>query len=181
MRRYSFVQRLLHWLIVLMVIGTLAAGITLGVQDFNGTVETFGKATTNMLYKYHKSFGILILGAMVLRLIARLAWGKPSYGGEIGWLARIASALVHLLLYLALFAMPVLGWLATGAGGFPVEFFDWNLPGMIGKDKELSTALFELHGLVGLVLLALVVLHVAAALRHALVLRDGVTRRMRLF
>lgn len=81
----------------------------------------------------------------------------------------------------ALVAMPVIGWLATAAGGYPVEFFGWTLPGIIGKDQALSESLFFVHGVVGWALLGLIVLHVAGALRHWLVKRDGVMARMSLF
>jgi cytochrome b561 len=83
-------------------------------------------------------------------------------------------------LYVALLAMPILGLLATAAGGYPVQFFEWTLPGLIGKDKALSDTLFWLHGLVGWVLLGLILLHVGAAMRHWLIKRDGVMARMSL-
>ena len=94
---------------------------------------------------------------------------------------RVASRAVHDLFYVALLAMPVIGWLATAAGGYPVQFFGWTLPGFIGKDKELSETLFTIHGVIGWVILGLVVLHVAGAMRHWLIKRDGVMARMSLF
>jgi cytochrome b561 len=88
---------------------------------------------------------------------------------------------VHGLLYVALLAQPILGWLATAAGGYPVQFFAWNLPGLIGKDKTLSETLFSLHGVVGWVLVGLLVLHIGGAMQHWLMKRDGVMQRMSLF
>ncbi len=77
--------------------------------------------------------------------------------------------------------MPILGWMATAAGGYPVQFFDWNLPGFIGKNEKLSETLFELHELVGWTLIGLILIHVGAALTHWLVWKDGVMERMGLF
>jgi cytochrome b561 len=77
--------------------------------------------------------------------------------------------------------MPVLGWLATASGGFPVQFFNLTLPGLISENKELSKTLFELHALVGWVILGLIVLHVSAAVYHWKIKRDGVMGRMSLF
>ena len=88
---------------------------------------------------------------------------------------------MHLLLYAVLLAIPAFGWLATAAGGYPVEFFNATLPGLIGKDKALSEILFGLHGLAALTVMLLLGLHIAGALRHWLIKRDGVMRRMSLF
>jgi cytochrome b561 len=178
--RYALVQRLLHWLIALLVVVLLAAGLLLGNLGFEGLVETFGKDTTNALYQYHKTFGVLLLGLMVLRLALRLTLGAPAYARPLAPWQQAASRTVHGLFYALLFLMPVLGWLGTAAGGYPVQFFEWNLPGLIGKDPKLSETLFELHGLVGFILLGLILVHVAAALTHWLKWRDGVMERMSL-
>lgn len=178
--RYSLSQRLTHWVIALLVVPVLAVGITLGLLGFEGTKAAFGATATNALYTYHKTFGILILALMVVRLALRLRRGSPAYDAPLTGFERVASRLVHGLLYAVLLAMPVLGWLATAAGGYPVQFFAWNLPPLIGKDKALSDTLFWLHGLGGWLLAGLIVLHVGGALRHWLVKRDGVMARMSL-
>ncbi len=178
--RYALIQRLLHWLIAFLVVVLLGAGILLGNLGFDGLKETFGADTTNALYKYHKTFGVLLLALMALRLILRLALGAPPYARPLAPWQHTASRAVHGLFYALLIAMPVLGWLGTAAGGYPVQFFEWNLPGLIGKDAKLSETLFDLHGLVGYVLLALILVHVAAALTHWLKWRDGVMERMAL-
>jgi cytochrome b561 len=77
--------------------------------------------------------------------------------------------------------MAVLGWLGTGAGGFPVQFFEWNLPGILSKNKELGEVLMELHGICGWVILIVVLAHIGGALKHWLVNRDGVMARMGFF
>jgi cytochrome b561 len=179
--RYAMVQRLLHWLIALLVLGLLGVGMIFSFLGFDGTKATFGGDVTNALYTYHKTFGIVVLGLMVLRLGLRLVLGAPSYRQPLGGLERGVSRAVHGLFYVALLAMPVLGWLATAAGGFPVQFFNMTLPGLIGKDKALSETLFWLHGLVGWLLLGLIVLHVGGAMMHWLFKRDGVMERMSLF
>lgn len=176
--KYTLSQRLLHWIIALMVLGALAVGFLLGFLGFSGVKDTFGIDITNLLYKYHKTFGVLILGLMVIRIIVKLAKGKPDYAQPLNRFEHVASNAVHGLLYLCLFAMPVLGWLGTGANGFPVEFFNWKLPPILAKDKELGGLLMWLHGIVGWTLAALIVLHIGGALKHAIVNRDGVLQRM---
>jgi cytochrome b561 len=178
--RYALVQRLVHWLIALLVLVLLGVGMTLGFLGFDGTKETFGAQVTDALYAYHKTFGVVVLGLMLLRLGFRLVLGAPPYRQPLSGFERAASHTVHGLFYVALLAMPVLGWLATATGGYPVQFFGWTLPGLIGKDKALSETLFWLHGLVGWVLLGLIVLHIGGAMWHWLIKRDGVMARMNL-
>lgn len=178
--RYNLAQRLLHWLIVVLAIGLLGVGLTLGNLGYEGTVAAFGSDTTDLLYTYHKTFGVLMLGLMVLRLALRLGLGAPPYQQPLAAWQRAASRTVHGLFYVVLLAMPVVGWLGTAAGGFPVQFFGWELPGLIGKDEALGKTLFQIHGWLGWVLIGLILIHVAAALMHWLIQRDGVMERMSL-
>lgn len=179
--RYNLAQRLLHWLIVILAIALLGVGLTLGNLGYEGTVAAFGSDTTDLLYTYHKTFGVLMLCLMLLRLLLRLTLGAPPYRQPLAAWQRVASRTVHGLFYVILLAMPVVGWLGTAAGGFPVQFFDWKLPGLISKDEELGKALFQLHGWLGWILIGLILTHVAAAVMHWLIQRDGVMERMSLF
>ncbi len=176
--KYALSQRLLHWIIALMVLGALAVGVLLGFLGFSGVKDAFGIDITNLLYKYHKTFGVLILGLMIIRIIVKMANGVPDYAQPLTKFEYLTSNAVHGLLYLCLFAMPVLGWLGTGANGFPVEFFNWKLPPILTKDKELGGLLMDLHGIVGWTLAALIAIHIGAALKHAIVKKDGVLQRM---
>jgi cytochrome b561 len=177
--RFTLAQRALHWLMALIVAGLLAVGLTFMVLGYQGTVDAFGNEVTNSLYKYHKTFGILVLVLMILRAVLRWLSPPPPYAQPLSPFERLASRTVHLLFYLLLIGMPIGGWLATAAGGYPVQFFDLELPGLIGKDEGLSETLFRFHGYAGLLLLALIVLHVGAGIRH-LRRKDGVVRRISL-
>ena len=179
--RYSLPQRLLHWGIAGLVALALVAGILIFTFGFSGLQDAFGGAVTGAIYKYHKTAGVLVLGLMILRLVLRLRLGAPAPVTSLTTMERTLSTGVQLLLYALLLALPVLGWLASAAGGYPVQFFEWNLPGLIGKDKALSEILFTLHGLAALAVMLLLGLHIAGALRHWLIKRDGVMRRMSLF
>jgi cytochrome b561 len=180
MPRYPLIHRLLHWTIAVLALATLTVGMIFMFLEFEGTLATFGQPTTDRLYTYHKTFGIIILALMLLRLAIRLAWGKPDYRPPLAAWERRASTAVHASLYVLLILQPMLGWAATAAGGFPVQFFRWTLPGLLAKDEALSKTLYGLHGVVGWLILLLVMLHVAGALRHWLVKRDQVMARMAL-
>lgn len=183
MNRYSLLQRLLHWLIAIVVVVTLGTGLILGILEFDGTKETFGGPATNMLYEYHKTFGLIILGLMLIRLLVRFEHGKPPHY-EIATWERVASSVVQYLLYLALLVQPVLGWLATDASNFPVEFFQWNAPDVLPKSKPMADfgkTLYGLHGIVGWSILVLLVLHIGGALKHWIFDRNSVMWRIGFF
>jgi cytochrome b561 len=177
--RYSLTQRLLHWLIAALVLVLLAIGLTFWTLGYDGTVASLGNDTTNALYKYHKTFGILELVLMIVRAALRWASPPPDYTAPLTATERVVSRAAHLPICVLLLGMPIGGWLATAAGGYPVQFFDWDLPGLIGKDEALSERLFQFHSIGGLILTALLVLHMGAGLRHWM-RKDGIMRRMSL-
>jgi cytochrome b561 len=183
--RYTVTQRLLHWLIALVVFGLLAMGFLFWGLGYQGVVDTFGQETTNQLYTYHKSFGVLLLILMVLRLLLRRASPPPAYEKPLTGVEKLVSGGTHLLLYLLLLGMPIGGWLATWYGGFPVQFFglfgDSGLaaPEFVVKNDELSEQLFQFHGFAGIAVAVLLLLHIGAGLKHWK-LKDGVMRRISL-
>jgi len=169
--RYTFIQKALHWTIALAVIGALAGGTLIDWLE-NGAFK-------NQVYALHKATGILILGLMLLRVVARFVFGTPPLPAGIpGW-QRTAAAGSHFLLYALILIMPVIGWAATSAFPAPIPFYGlFDVPPLIGKDRELSKQLFEIHAIMGKVIIALIAVHIAAALHHAVVRKDGVFRRM---
>jgi cytochrome b561 len=178
--RYTLMQRLLHWFIALLVLGLLAIGFTLWtLGGYEGTAAAFGQQVTGDLYKYHKSFGVLLLALMVLRVALRRMSPPPAYEQPLSGGVKVIAGSVHILLYVLLLGMPIGGWIATAAGGFPVQFFDWDLPGLIGKNPDLSEQMFQFHLYGGMALAALLVLHIGAGLRHWK-RKDGVMRRISL-
>lgn len=177
--RYTLAQRLLHWLIAVFVFGLLAIGFTLWTLGYDGTVQTFGNEVTDALYKYHKTFGILVLLLMLARVALRRARPAPPYDPPMSGLERFVGGAVHILFYALLIGMPIGGWIATAAGGYPIQFFDFELPGLVGKDPELSALVFTLHGIGGLVIAALLILHIGAAVKHWR-LKDNVMERISL-
>ncbi len=169
--RYTLIQKILHWLIALAVIGALGVGAAL---DWLGN-----GALGNQLYALHKATGMLILGLMLLRIVARIIFGAPPLPVSVPSWQRTAAAASHFLLYALILLMPVIGWAATSAFPAPIPFFGlFDVPALIGADRDLSKQLFAIHEWMGKAIFALVALHIAAALKHALVEKDGVLRRM---
>jgi len=161
----------LHWgmallILVLFVLGWVAVSLPLSPLKLK-------------LFYWHKSLGLLALLLVGLRLVWRLVDPPPRpVDGLAAW-ERGLARWAHLLLYLLMLSMPLSGWLINSAANFPFKPFGlFALPDLVRPDKTLQAELELLH-LTGFWLLAgLLVLHVAAALRHHFVKRNPVLRRM---
>ncbi|MFN0185674.1 MAG: cytochrome b [Aquabacterium sp.] len=168
--RYGRVAISLHWLmavglLAMMAVGTYMAGLDLSPSKLK-------------LYNQHKWAGVVLLLLAMLRLAWRLTHRPPAAAPMPAWQAR-AAGLAHGLLYVLLFAVPLAGWAYSSAAGFPVVLFGvLPLPDLLPVDKSLAAAVRPLHRIAAWTLLALIVLHAAAALKHHFIDRDGLLRRM---
>jgi cytochrome b561 len=160
-----------HWVMALLIftlfaLGWVAVGLPLSPLKLK-------------LFHWHKSLGLLALLLLVLRVLWRLLDPAPRpVAGLAAWERYLARS-GHLLLYLLMLLMPLSGWLINSAANFPFRPFGlFPLPDLVQPDKALQADLQRLH-LSGFWLLAgLLVLHVAAALRHHFVKRNAVLLRM---
>ncbi|WP_339948446.1 cytochrome b/b6 domain-containing protein [uncultured Albimonas sp.] len=180
---YPRIQRALHWLVALCVLALLPLGFYIegyepeAVEAANAAL---GPGGFDLLYALHKSFGLTVLGLMILRVVARAAMGEPAYRTPLPRPLRIASHTVHMALYALLIATPVVGWVGVSAYPAPADFWflaDLALP--IGANRELSeTLLGDVHGPLAILLMFLALAHVLAALKHRFIDRDEVMGRM---
>ena len=161
----------LHWLIVALLVGQFIFAWTMPHIGRNTPVTT--------LISLHFSFGVLILVVAVLRLFWRASHGEPAPANGLPPWQTASARVVHWLLYLLLFVLPMLGWLNASWRGMPIVMFGRELPKLL-PTRALGWAWTgDVHVLLSnYVLLALVGLHVAAALYHYLIRRDGVLQRM---
>ncbi len=177
--RYTFPQRLLHWLLAILIFGLLAGGLSFWALGYEGLVKLVGERIANDLFMYHKSFGILILLLTAFRLWLRRRHPAPPYDPPLSLFERLVSGVLMIVLYLLSLALPIVGMLATSAEGYPIQFFGFNLPGLIPVNKELGEQLFDLHGLGALILGLTVLVHMAAGIKHWR-LKDGIMARISL-
>ena len=168
---YPASSKLLHWLVAASVLTTVPVAIAMTNVE-KGPTQDF-------LYNFHKSLGVLILLLMILRLINRIAVGAPIPDPAIEPWQKAVSSAVHTALYVLLFAMPVVGYIANSAYGAPTPFFGlFNLPAAVEQNEALAKQLFTVHRWVGWLVVLLVLMHVGAALYHHFVRRDTVLQRM---
>jgi cytochrome b561 len=174
-QRYGVPARLLHWLMVLLLAVQIPAGL---VMFYRGNVLNLWNPLTDFLYSAHKSIGFVLLILLLLRALVRLTAGAPSPEPSLApWQRRVAAA-NHAGLYALLLVVPLLGWLGTSL--FPaLEVFGVvSLPSISPPNRAASDTVFTLHRLAAFLLVTLIALHIAAALHHRFIRRDGVLRRM---
>jgi cytochrome b561 len=168
---YGGAAKFFHWTVAIAVLTMIPVGIVMN-RLAPGTAQ-------NALYTVHRSLGALVLALMILRLANRLIVGWPAPEPTITPAQRIASHIVHNLLYLLLIVQPLLGWYATSAYGAQISFFGlFTLPALTEKNEEWAKQLFPYHEALGFIIAALLVLHIGAALYHYFIRRDGVLQRM---
>jgi len=169
--RYSHMAIAFHWLLALMILGSLGVGLYMTGLSMS--------PTRLKLYNWHKWAGVTILVLSAARLLWRLTHQPPPDAPGPRW-QRQAANWTHRVLYGLFFAVPLAGWAYSSAAGFPVVWFGvLPLPDFVSPDKALAESLKTLHKLLAYALATLVVLHVAAALKHHFLDRDGLLHRMR--
>ena len=169
--RYTVLAKALHWALAALILGLLCLGFYMGKMEFSST-----KMTVIML---HKSFGMSVLGLVILRVIWRLVRPPPApLDSHAPW-EKILSKTVHLLLYLAMIGMPLSGWVMTSAAEYPVNFFGlFDIPMIAPKDEGLAGLAGELHEYFAFMLYAAIGLHFLGAAKHHIVDKDMTLRRM---
>ncbi len=126
----------------------------------------------------HKLTGITILILMLLR--AGWTWTHPKPSLPFGtptW-QIFCERVVHILLYVCIIAMPVVGWMGSVSEDKAPHLFHWQLMLPLQHNKALSDFYFSIHGVLAIVIIVLVSIHVLAALYHHIILRDTVLMRM---
>ena len=167
---YTGTAMALHWLSGLCIV----CGFTLGLWMIG---LEFGPQKIRWV-TYHKWIGITVFLLAWVRLAWRWRHPPPSPVPMPDWQRRAAAA-SHALLYGLMIVIPLSGWIYSSATGVSVVYLGLvPLPDLVGKDKALAAILKAVHVTLNYTLLALVIIHVYAALRHHFVDRDGVLARM---
>lgn len=165
------VAKFLHWLIALLIFTQLVLGWLAASWHLSPTKLD--------LFVWHKSTGILILLLALVRLAWRLSHRAPALPVDMPRWERIAARVSHVLLYVLMITMPIVGWVVNSAAGVPFRIY-WQipLPGIVAPDDHIADLAAATHFSLGILLVALLVVHIGAALRHHFVKRNDVLVRM---
>jgi len=160
-----------HWLIALLIVAQAALGWYMTTLKLSPTKFE--------LFALHKSLGITVLTLALLRLLWRLSNPTPALPAHMTRTERWLAHGSHTALYLLLFAMPVSGYVINSATNFPLEYFGlFPIPNLTPESDSLKNAAAEVHETLVWILVAVLALHVAGALKHHFVDRDDVLQRM---
>ena len=154
-----------------MILGSISLGLYM--------VELELSPQKLKLYSWHKWLGVTIFLLVVVRTLWRLTHPAPPLPANLPRWQRGAAHLMHMIIYVLLFAIPLSGWLMSSAFGFQVVYFGvLPIPDLLVKNKVLAEQLKELHEILNITLWLLVFLHAAAAIKHHMIDRDSVLHRM---
>ena len=164
--RFAAPQRVLHWLMAICILAMLFIGV--------GMVSTIAPKYLTLV-QIHKPLGIVILVLVLIRIGFRLRYGAPALPADMPEPMKLAAHLSHYVFYGLMIVMPLLGWAMLSAASYPVVLFgSVHLPSILPLNDGLHSLLWQAHRYLAFLFFALILLHVAAALFHALVRQDGV-------
>ncbi len=168
---YGSVAKFFHWAVAFLIIGMIAVGLIMA--NMENSPDRF------KLIALHKEFGVVVLILACMRLGWKILDVSPLFPESMDKISRLGAKLVHSMLYILMFAMPITGWLMSSAAGFQVSFFGlFLLPNIASADKEFGHSMAELHEILAWILIALITLHVLAALLHHFYYKDNILLRM---
>lgn len=169
-RHFSYFSRLLHWVMALLIVAMLFVGV--------GMVSTVS-VWHDRLISVHRPLGVAILLLAIIRLLNRFTHPAPALPADVpGW-QRLGGKISHVLLYMLMFAMPLIGWAMLSAAAYPIVLIGpFHLPRIAPHDVVWHTWLQLAHMWLAQVFFAVILLHLAAALFHGLIRRDGVLQSM---
>ncbi len=167
---YGLTSKLFHWVLALLIIGLIAFGLYLDNAKI-GIAELY-------LYGWHKALGLLAFSLIIPRVIWHFRTINPAPLGPDNWQAKLATQ-AHRILYFLMVLMPLSGWIASSASGFPMDFFGlFPIPAIAPVSERIEDLFFSIHGIAGTFLAVVVLLHIGGALQRHLIKRDGTLRRM---
>lgn len=171
---YSPAARHFHWITVALIGVQVPVGVWMA---YRGNTLNLWDGLTNNLYSTHKLLGLVILMLVIARLAYRFSNGAPADEPTLENWQKGLSHLTHWAIYALLILVPIGGWL--GISYFPaLSVFGVSIPGLVSPDQAKSAVVLYYHMLGAFALVALIGMHVGAALFHHFIRRDGVLTRM---
>jgi cytochrome b561 len=179
-RRYSTVAMTFHWVIAALIIANVLLAWTFG--SYLDSPDPASKALGGQLVGIHKSIGLTVLALSLFRLGWRLTHGFLPLPDRLPQWQKLLARFTHVGFYVLMIGVPLLGWALASADprNFPLTWFGlFSVPKLpVEQSRALAEQLGGAHGAAATATLVLLALHVAGALKHLFVNRDGVAGRM---
>ncbi|HYN53917.1 MAG TPA: cytochrome b [Methylotenera sp.] len=192
--RYTKTAVILHWLIAICIFGMFALGwymselpkeapkqmaydlFDLGLYTWQLAEEA---SPRSFYFNLHKSLGVTIFALIVIRILWRITHRPPALLSTYqAWERKLATG-THHLLYLLMIALPVSGVIMATYSKYGITWF--GVPFIKGLDNNPMREVFEeVHEVIGLIILVLIILHIAGALKHKFIDKDDTLKRMSL-
>jgi cytochrome b561 len=166
---FPLLSRILHWTMAVLILAMLFIGIAMiaSLSDYHRLVAI------------HRPLGLAILVLVAIRLVNRLIHQPPPLPPGMPRLLRIPAHASHYLLYFLMFALPVVGWGMLSTASYPIVVIGaLHLPPILPHSDALYAIMRPLHSVLAFLLFGIILAHLAAALMHALIFRDGVFESM---
>ena len=169
--RYTSTAISLHWLMAVLIISLFFLGLYMHELPLS--------PWKLQVYSWHKWAGVTAFLLVLARLSWRFTHQPPVLPFNMPKAAVLAAHIGHGLLYLLMVAIPLTGWLMSSAKGFQTVYFGiLPIPDLLAKNRELGNLLREIHETLNFVLIAIVIGHAGAALKHHYIDKDDVLTRM---
>jgi cytochrome b561 len=169
-RRFTPLQRLLHWLMAVCILAMLFIGV--------GMESTITPKHLTLI-SIHKPLGITILVLALIRLAVRLRYGAPPLPADLPGPIKLGAELSHYALYALMIGMPLIGWAMLSSASYPIVLYGGiHLPAILPQSDSLHALLWDAHFYLAFAFFALILAHIAAALFHLLIRRDDVFQAM---
>ncbi|MDF1588217.1 MAG: cytochrome b [Gammaproteobacteria bacterium] len=177
--RYDRVQIILHWLIALMIFAMIGLGLFMIELPKQSELPPGVESVRAFYFLLHKSIGLTLAGLIVLRLIWRLTHKAPALPDIVPKWQQKAAGAVHTLFYMVMVAMPVTGYLQSMYSEYDTKFWGIVLPRLAVADDSMREVFTAAHEFFAFCLIGLIIIHIAAAVKHGLA-GTGISERMSL-
>jgi cytochrome b561 len=168
---YAAPLRALHWLMAAIIFTAIGLGIS-AINLPRGALRV-------ELLEFHKSLGVTALALVVLRVLVRLLSRTPPYRPPLGRLNHLAASVVHGLIYVAMVALPLSGYVHSMAGKHGFRWFGlFPVPSFVAASETVDVGAGNAHYVLAILIGALLTTHVLAVVWHTRVKRDAVLARM---
>lgn len=166
--RYDRVQVILHWLIAVLILGMIGLGLYMVELPKQSELPAGQESVRAFYFLLHKSMGITVAMLILLRVGWRLTHKAPPLPDTVSKWQQRAAGVVHGLFYVVMAAMPLSGYAQSMFSKYDTKFWGAVLPRLAEEDKAMREIFSQIHECLAFLLIGLILVHIAAAIKHRL-------------